>query len=259
MGSWNTLHHFDDKKFYSTIVPDLQSEGHLLRNYFNSEFGKYIVYDNDQNEGRITDIIKFSQFLDDEFKIHETLLSIQTRNKSVNEDYNHFIKKKYKDEDDFYRKNGQIIEDINLVLTLIIFSECASFNPHLILGRSIFTGCVSAKPGSVAEDIISDFTNNESGSIFYSSHSNCNGIINWVTNEDLQLLWLDKENLHSAGKDADKYFSDFYKFIEIAIENDLGVISGTNMNERILKLISSPLSVEIDIKELGLESVINYE
>ncbi|WP_131401745.1 hypothetical protein [Chryseobacterium sp. JM1] len=259
MGSWNTLHHFDDKKFYSTIVPDLQSEGHLLRNYFNSEFGKYIVYNNDQNEGRITDIIKFSQFLDDEFKIHETLLSIQTRKKSVNEEYNHFIKKLYKDEDDFYKENGQIIEDINLILTLIIFSECASFNPHLILGRILFTGCVSAKPGSVAEDIVSNFTNNESGSIFYSSHSNCNGIINWVTSEDLQLLWLDKENLHSAGKDADKYFSDFYKFIEIAIENDLGVISGTNMNEEVLKLIQPPLSVEIDVKELGLENVINYE
>lgn len=259
MGDWNTLHHFDDQKFYSEIVPDLQSEGHLLRNYFNSEFGKYIVCDNHQNEGRITDIMKFSQFLNDEFKIHETLLSIQTRKKNVNEEYSDFIKKLYKDEDDFYRKNGQIIEDINLILTLIIFSECASFNPHLILGRSIFTGCVSAKPGSIAEDFISGFTNNELGSILYSSRSNCNGFINWITHEDLKLLWLDKENLHSTGKDADTYFSDFYKFIEIAIENDLGVISGTNLNEEVLKLIPSPLSVEINIKELGLENVINYE
>lgn len=259
MGSWNTLHHFDDKKFYSKIVPDLRGEGYLLRNYFNSEFGKYIVGNSDQNEERITDIIKFSQLLDDEFKIHETLFSIKNRKKSVNEEYSSFIKKLYKDEDDFYRENEPIIEDINLILTLIIFSECASFNPHLILGRTIFTACVGAKPGSIAEEIISDFTNNELGSIFYPVASNCNGLINWVTNEDLQLLWLDKENLYSTGKDAEKYFSDFYKFIEIAIENDLGVISGTNMNESFLKLIQSPLSVKIDVKELKLENVINYK
>jgi hypothetical protein len=259
MGDWNTLHHFDSKKFYSKIVPDLRGEGHLLRNYFNSKFGKYIVYDNGKNEERITDIIKFSQFLDDEFKIHETLLSIRNREKNVNEEYNSFLKKLKKDEEDFYRKNERIIEDFNLILTLIIFSECASFNPHLILGRSIFTGCVNTKPGSIAEYITTDFTNNELGSIFYPCASNCNGFINWVTNEDLQLLWLDRENLHSAGKDADKYFSDFYKFMEIAIENDLGVISGTNMNEGILKLIQSPLSVKIDINELRLEYIINYE
>lgn len=224
MGDWNTLHYFDDKKFYSKIVPDLRGEEYLLKNYFNSQFGKYIIYDYDHNEGRITDIIKFTAFLDDEFKIHKTLLSIQNREKSVNEEYKNFIEKLYKDEDNFYRKNGQIIEDINLILTLMIFSECASFNPHLILGRSIFTGCVSAKPKSIAEEIISKFTNNGLGSIFYSTHSNCNGFINWVTNEDLQLLWLDKENLYSKGNDAEKYFSDFYKFIEIAIENNLGVI-----------------------------------
>lgn len=65
--------------------------------------------------------------------------------------------------------------------------------------------------------------------------------------------------IRKIGNDAEKYFSDFYKFIEIAIDNNLGVISGTNMNEDILKLILSPLSVKIDIKELGLENVINYE
>ncbi|MFC3157472.1 hypothetical protein SAMN05443633_10831 [Chryseobacterium arachidis] len=254
MGDWNTLHHFDDKKFYSKIVPDLLGEGQLLRNYFNSKFGKYIVYDNDQDERRIKDIIEFSQSLDDEFKIHETLLNIQKREKNVDVEYSSFIQKRNKDEDDFYTINGQVIEDFNLILTLIIFSECAAFNPHLILGRTIFTGCVNAKQESIAEYIISDFTSNDLGSIF----SNYNGFINWVTNEDLQLLWLDKENLYSAGEDADKYFSDFYKFIEIAIENDLGVISGKNMNEGFLKLIQSPLSVKIDVKELGLENVINY-
>ena len=259
MGDWNTLHHFDDKKFYSKIVPDLKNDGQLLRKYFNSEFGNYIVYGSEKNDERIAEILRFSWFLDKDYKLHETLLNIQTRKKGINEEYSDFIKKRSQDEEEFQKANRHIIEDINLILTLMVFSECASFNPHLILDRTIFTGYVDAKPKSIAKDIISKFTDNELGSIFYSSHSNCNGLINWVTNEELQLLWLDKENLNSTGKDADKYFYDFYKFIEIAIENNLGVISGTNMNERILKLIQSPLSVEIDLKKLGLTNVINYE
>lgn len=260
MGDWNTLHHFDDKKFYSEIVRDFKNGGQLLEKYFNSEFGKYIVYGSDtKDDEQIAEILRFSQLLDKNFKLHETLFKIQTRKKGINEVYADFIKKRCQDEVDFQEANGHIIEDINHILTLMIFSECAAFNPHLILGRSIFTGCVSAKPKSIAQDIISKFTDNELGSIFYSSRSNCNGLINWVTNEELQLLWLDKENLYSADKDTNKYFSDFCKFIEIALENNLGVISGTNMNERILKLIQSPLPVKIDVKKLGLESVINYE
>jgi hypothetical protein len=259
MGDWNTLHYFDDKKFYSEIVPDLKSNGQLLQKYFNSEFGRYLAYANDKNAERIAEIIRFIRFLDKDFKHHKTLFEIQNRKKRIDEEYSKFIEKRNQDENDFHKVNGHIIEDINLILTLIIFSECAAFNPHLILGRSIFTGNVTAKLNSVAEEVICNFTNNELGSIFYSSASNCNGFINWVTNDDLRLLWLDKENLKPADNGSEKYFSDFYKFIEIAVENELGVIAGTNMNENILKLIQSPLSVKIDIKELGLKSVIYYE
>ncbi|MGV3612284.1 MAG: hypothetical protein ACO1N0_15095 [Fluviicola sp.] len=258
MGDWNTLHHFDDKTFYSMIVPDFKSNGQLLRKYFNSKFGSYIVYGNDQNEERIAEILRFSQFLDNHFK-SDTLLNIQKRKKGINENYSDFIQKRNQEEEDFQKANGAIIEDINHILTLMIFSECAGFNPHLILGRSIFTGSVCAKPKSIAENIISKLTDNELGSIFYPSRSNRSGIINWITHEELQLLWLDKENIYSEKEETGKYFSDFLKFVEIALENNLGLISGTNMNESILKLIQSPLSVKIDVQELGLEYVINYE
>lgn len=259
MGDWNTLHHFDDKKFYSKIIPELKSNGQLLRKYCNSGFGKYIFYGSDENDERIDEILRFSHFLNSDYKLHETLLDILTRKKGIDEKYSDFIKKKHQDEEKFQKENGHIIDDINRILTLIIFSECAAFNPHLILGRSIFTGCVSTKPNSISEEITSNFITNELGSIFYSSRSNCNGLINWVSNEDLQLLWMDKENLYPTDLESEKYFSDFSKFIEIAIENELGVISGTNMNEEILKLIQSPLSVKIDLKQLGLKSVIYYD
>lgn len=260
MGSWNTLHHFDDRKFYSEIVPDLKNDGQLLHKYFNSKFAKRILYRREDTINKeIAEIIKFSRFLDKDFKLHETLYEIKTREKNINESYTDFIEKRFQDERDFENANGEIIESINSLLTLIIFSECAAFNPHLILGRTIFTDCVMATPNSTAEEIMDNFTNNGLGSIFYSSYSNCNGLINWVTNEDLQLLWLDKENIYSADAETDNYFSDFCTFIEIALENNLGVISGTNMNESTLKLIPSPLNLKIDVKELGMEYVINYD
>src|SRR6478752_7481110 len=111
MGDWNTLHHFDDKKFYSKIVPDFLSSGKLLRKYFNSEFGKFIAYGNDKNNERIDEILKFSQHLDEDFKSHKTLLNIQTRKKGISEDYSDFIKKRYQDEYYFQKENGQITED----------------------------------------------------------------------------------------------------------------------------------------------------
>lgn len=260
MSDWNTLHHFDDKKFYSEIVPDFKTDGQLLKRYFNSELAKYILYGTDTtNEDRIAEILRFTKHLDKDFKTHEILFNIHKRKKGINETYTNFIKKFYEDEINFRKINGHIIEDINHILTLIIFSECAAFNPHLILGRNIFIGCVSANPKSIAQELISKFIYSELGSIFYSSRSDCNGFINWVTNEELQLLWLDKENVYPSNKNASKYYSDFCKFIEIALDNNLGVISGTNLNEQILKLIESPLPFKIDIKKTGLENVINYE
>ena len=110
MGDWNTLHHFDDKKFYSKIVTDFKSNGQLIREYFNSDFGKYIAYGNDKNDERIAEILKFSQHLDEDFKSHKTLYNIQTRKKGISEEYSVFIKKRYQDEEDFQKANRQIIE-----------------------------------------------------------------------------------------------------------------------------------------------------
>ncbi|MBL7879757.1 MAG: hypothetical protein JNN23_07840, partial [Chryseobacterium gambrini] len=83
MGSWNTLHHFDDRKFYSEIVPDLKNDGQLLHKYFNSKFAKRILYRREDTiDKEIAEIIKFSRFLDKDFKLHETLYEIMTREKT---------------------------------------------------------------------------------------------------------------------------------------------------------------------------------
>src|SRR5690606_15063381 len=118
-------------------------------------------YGNDKNEVRISEMLNFSQLLDNNFKTHEILSSIQTRQKAIDELYTDYLKNKYKDEKDFFEEFEGVIDDVNRILTLIIFSECAAFNPHLILGRNIFTGNIIANPNSVAEEILYDITENE--------------------------------------------------------------------------------------------------
>lgn len=257
MGDWNTLHFFDDKRFQTKVVADLLDKGDLLKQYFESKLGKYLLWDNNNSDQKISSILDFCQFLDKDFKRHKILYDISKRKKKPEEEYLTFINRQNQDEKEFLEQNGQTIDDLSTILPLLLFSECASFNPHLILGRRIFTGCVDAKPRSVSSEIISQITDSEYGCIYSRTGS---GVINWITNDELQLLWLDKDNLFSQDPDSENYFQEFLQFIEIAIKNNLGVVSVTNVRESILKIAENPyLDIDFNIKERGFKSIIIYE
>ncbi|WDF62627.1 hypothetical protein [Flavobacterium sp. KACC 22763] len=256
MSDWNTLHFFDDKTFYTKVVPDLLGKGELLKKHFESKLGNNILWDNRNSKERIDAILKFCHFFDKDFKVHQDLYALISREKKPGEQYLEALHAIRKDEKEFKEQNSQVIDDLTEILPLLIFSECASFNPHLILGRNIFRSRVNARPKSAAAEIITRITDQEYGSVFpYNS-----GIVNWVTNDDLQLLWMDKESLFSTDADSEDYFQEFLKFIEIAIENNLGVISGSNMKESILNSIKKPiLAIDLDLEALALSCIINYK
>jgi hypothetical protein len=261
MGDWNTLHLFDSKKFYKDIVPDLKGEGKLFHIYFNSELGKLLYLYRDGKipnlELRIDNMIKFCRDLLDDFKRNKVLYDIETRQRKPNEGHSIYIQIKNQNRNDFEKEFGNVIEDLSRILPLIIFSECAMFNPHLILGRRIFSGCVQSKKESLAEICCAKIEHIEVGSAFCTFGS---GIMNWLTYEDVNLLMLDRHNLSPQDKESEKYFSDFMAFLKIADDNGLGLLSGMNMNEGILKLIKNPaLHLAIDLKKLNLQSVIRYE
>jgi len=256
MGDWNTLHFFDDKHFYEKVAPDLSNEGFLLKKYFESDLWKHILFDNNNSDARIKAMLDFCQDLDTDFKKHKELASILNRKKQPDEEYSRFRHHLNEDEKEFESKNSYAFGDLSDTLQLLLFSECASFNPHLILGRHIFTGAVDAKPKSVSEKIIWKITDSEIGSVFSYGGT---GIINWITNEELQLLWLDKENLFAKDSESQDYFQEFLSFIAIAIKNNWGLISVTNVREDLLKRVKNPFfEIELDLKALGLKSVINY-
>lgn len=259
MGDWNTLHIFDDRYFYERLVPDFKDKGESFKRYMDSLLGKYILWDNSNSEARTQQLVTFCRELTPDFKVHEKYCEIQGRQKKPTEVYAEFISKRVKDDEEFRHKNADAIEDLNRLLTLIIFTECASFNPHLILGRRIFSGSVDAKPGSIADNITTRITNNEWGSPYYSNMSNCNGLINWITNEDLQLLWLDRDNLYSPPDGSQEYLQEFLAFTELALQHDCGFISVTNVNESTLTMIEAPrLKIDVDPKEKGWTRIITF-
>lgn len=259
MGDWNTLHIFNDRHFYERLVPDFKDKGELFKRHMDSLLGKYILWDNSNSEARTQQLVTFSRELTPDFKVHEKYYQIQGRKKKPTEVYAEFISKRVQDDDDFRHIHADVIEDLNQLLTLIIFTECASFNPHLVLGHRIFTGNVEAKAGSIADNIITKITYNELGSPYYGNWSNCNGLINWITNEDLQLLWLDRDNLQIPADGSETYLQEFLAFTELALQHECGFISVTNVNERTLTMIENPkLKINVDPKEKGWKSVIIF-
>jgi hypothetical protein len=259
MGDWNTLHIFDDRYFYERLVPDFKDKGEVFKSYMDSLLGKYILWDNSNSEARTRQLVAFCRELTTDFKVHKKYFEIQGRKKMPTEVYAEFISKQIDDDEHFRHTNADAIEDLNRLLTLIIFTECASFNPHLVLGRRIFTGNVDAKAGSIADNIITRITYNELGSPYYGNMSNCNGLTNWITNEDLQLLWLDRNNLYSPPDGSQEYLQEFLAFTELALQHDCGFISVTNVNESTLTMIeTSKVKINVDPKEKGWKSVIVF-
>lgn len=257
MGDWNTLHIFNDRHFYTNIAPDLRNKGELLQRYFNSQLGKYILWDNSNSEVRTRQMVDLCRDLKSDFKVHTTLFEIEARQKKPTEVYADFKDKQSQDYDQFMHAHADAIEDLNRILTLILFTECAAFNPHLVLGRRIFTGNVTAKAGSVASGVIDMIPCRESGSFYYSNMSNCNGLMNWVTYEELQLLWLDKDNLLVPDGTDEQYLTEFLQFVELALQHESGLLSVTNVNEQVLNAIPEPtLQIDIDPKEKGWKSII---
>lgn len=235
MSDWNTLHFFDDQVFYSKIVPDLKGAGSLLRKYVFSDLGKRLTGAPvpDSFAGELT---AFCRELDDDFQAHTTLQKILERKREPGEELEGFYTKKMREADEYLKGYTPMIEYLNQVLPGMVFSECASFNPHLVLGRRIFSGAVEAAPKSIAADLLGTLIDGKTG--IHSMFGR--GFTGWITREELQLLWLDKANMRAADENSEGYFKEFLNLVETALDHRLGLISVTNVNEDPLAALEGP-------------------
>ena len=235
MSDWNTLHFFDDHTFYSEVAADLKGEGILLRKYLFSDLGERLT-GSPVPDSFIDKISAFCKELDHDFQTNLSLQKILRRTRKPEEQLEGFNAKKMQEADDYLNTCTQVIEYLNNILPGIVFSECASYNPHLILGRKIFSAAVKAEPGSISADLLD--------TIIYGKtdiHSMFNsGIKGWLTHEELQLMWLDKANMCAADEHSQVYFHEFLSLVKTALDKNLGLISITNVNENPLSGIAAP-------------------
>ncbi|MBW1658716.1 hypothetical protein [Flavobacterium quisquiliarum] len=221
MGYWCSLHLFDDKKFYSKVVPELKGEiGDLTEAC--REFLKYYLVGgisrfsegeiNSLIEENIRKIVFISNSLDESFKIHHEFHKINNYDAQIS-----FIGKL----DGHY--------EFCKFLEYYIFKTCADYNPHLGLGKGGVFRNFNIPMKTLSCDIIGELDN---WNDFLSQDRM--GIANWITYEDVELLFYDKENLHFEDNER---ADTFLELLDVAYKNKLGFIVGIDMRETQLELL----------------------
>jgi len=253
MSDWNTLHLFDSKQFYNKIAPELKTGGSIIDTYIHSKLYWYITRMDQIEKDKLDKVKIFLKDFDPSFRFHKELYALEKRKKTAEEKYEAFIQKRYQAIEAFQIKYSDEIYFYTTLLPLILFTECAQFNPHLKIGRRIFQSNISAAKGSIAEECFNRITTTEVGGVY----NDVGHVINWLTHQEVNLLWLDIKNAQAQGGASGKYFQDFKKFLKIAVENELGFLSISNVREDVLKLIENPkLNIPIDLEEMDFENVI---
>ncbi|NML72084.1 hypothetical protein HHL23_20155 [Chryseobacterium sp. RP-3-3] len=228
MGYWITLHLFNDEAFYKRVVPTLC--GHLgdLESDYLDFLKSYLIggiqrFSNEQVskllEQSIERVIEISNEFDGSFKRHNEFHKIE------NYDEKNLFLSKYDGYDEYKR-----------FFEYYIFKTCADFFPHIPLGKRGIFSKLELKPKTLSHSFMCEFDNYND---FFCS--DMMGIMNWVTKEDVELLYYDKENLKS---EYEEFLNTFLSFIDTAFENKLGLIVGVDMKEDILKLFPSNKLVE---------------
>ncbi|MFD1601897.1 hypothetical protein ACFSJW_17770 [Flavobacterium artemisiae] len=221
MGYWCSLHLFDDSKFYCEVIPVLKGEtGDLteiclqfLKTHLVGGISRFTEAERERMvENYVEKFISISKSFDETFKKQDEFIqkiSYEERNKFLSTLDAHY---------EFCR-----------FFEYYLFAACADFFPHLGLGKGGVSRRFEIPARTVTENVISELDNwNE----FFSAYGM--GITNWISNEDVQILYLDKENL----KFEDSELAEgFLTLLEIAYNNNLGLVCGVDMNEKALELL----------------------
>lgn len=221
MGYWCTLHLFDDKKFYQEVVPSLRGERDDLSNecleFLNYHVTGGIMHLPPEDINKlvgltIQKIISISNSLDKTFKInfeYEKLKDYNTQRLFLN------------DLDGYY--------DFCKFFEYYVFKTCSDFFPHIPLGKGGISRNFDLNIKTLSYSIISEL---DSWNEFLCGDGM--GITNWITNEDVQYLFLDKENLHFNDNERAQ---GFLTLLDIAHQYGLGFIIGVDMREYRLELL----------------------
>ncbi|MDR2237835.1 MAG: hypothetical protein LBE92_17060 [Chryseobacterium sp.] len=231
MGYWRSLHLFDDKKFYADVVPTLKGEkGDLTADCL--EFLKFHITGSTSRLSQheleklvrdiIDNIISISKSFDPTFKINSEYDKIGDR-----------------DAQQIFLNGSDEHYDFCKFFEFYVFKTCADFSPLLALGKGGVFRNFDLSVKTFSYSIIEEL---DDWNHFF--HYDRMGITNWLTDEDLQYLYLDKENLKHNGNEPAKAF---LSLLEVAHSNELGMIIGVDMREDRLRLLPGHKTVKPEI------------
>jgi hypothetical protein len=221
MGDWRTIHLFDKTRYIKEVVPEVRNLEDYLSTFLNEGRSRWLRGFSKPPEDIILDTIKLVSELTEELSYHPELIRLS---KLINKNYNNY----YSHRENFIRQRQASIEFFEYLLLETIFSRVADFNPHFILGKTIFEGCVETTNNSIAEELTSKLTSQDENSILDLIDG---GITNWLSKEEVELLHLDRDNVLPSNEEAVDYVAEFKELIKIAHDRSLGLISLRNPRE----------------------------
>jgi hypothetical protein len=193
MATYYTLHVFDSEKYFKSVLPKMKTDKIYLSKYMETDAFKLFTYRYDRIKK--TTIDEFQEFLKN--------LSIDGQTYSG----------------DF--QSLSIPYGFYKLIEIIIFSECAIFSPYFHLGKNAVENKLKfAVKNTLAEEITNKLSNCGDYSIFgYESF----GIYNWLTKDDVELLYLDLDKIIPRNE-IDDYSRVLKIMITEAYRDKLGLI-----------------------------------
>lgn len=228
MGYWRTLHLFDDRKFYTETVPALKGEAGDLtadcREFLRSHVTGSTLHLSEQELEKLVNetiehIVSISNSLDETFKINSEYQKVENTNTEM----------AFCNDLEGYYEFSKFFE-------YYTFKTCADFFPHLGLGKGGVSRNFERSEKALSYSVLEDLDDWNNFLCFDRM-----GITNWIPHEDLQYLYLDKENLkHDGNEPAEAFLT----LLEIAHDHKLGFIMGVDMREEILRSLPGNKTVK---------------
>lgn len=223
MGKWHTVHLFDDKKFNEIVIPKLRGRNGGIKEDFMEIYsffpGHFPLYYSicklsiEEQENSIKNEVKaieeFSKGFDDTFKLHRGF-SKASKISELKGMPSNFMK----------------------LFEALVFKYCVDYFPFFASGKHGISSPSRFcwKSPSIGLELIRELD--------YSDYDNFNlfsddfGIVNWITNEELSLIYDDKLKIMEDGNEA---HIGFFNLVDMAYKNDLGLIQGVDMNDDLLQ------------------------
>lgn len=245
MGQWNTLHLFDDRKFYDEVVPSMQSKD-ILKKCFASKEGRYALEDAEiLVKERVEVIQELSSKLSLDFRVHSGL--VRDLKNCINREEKVKVSALYSNK----------AEDFNNILLVLIFSKCALCSPYFTLGYRLITSYLKyRKSDSICENYVKKLMYFEKSGTLISLGTG-DGIRNWLTAEEVKIFVENYEDIipNKRERYAKRYIKEFKTFFELAAKNNYGLLACLDLNEG-LYAHQRPIGQEINWQKYQLENLI---